>query len=77
MNTTRPTRFTPATGRAIHESVRTSVSKNIDADGKPQRVIRNSRLLLCWQAGELAVRCDVTTVKLSGERHARRARGVA
>jgi len=77
MNTSRPAPFTRAAVLApFHSSSRTSMSENIDlATGRAARVMRTSRLEMRWEAGELRLRCACSTVVLSGERPARRARG--
>jgi len=75
MNTTRPTPLAPATLAPFHSSTRTSLSQNVDAQtGRAARVMRTSRLEMRWEAGELRLRCDCSTVVLEGDRPARRAR---
>lgn len=57
------------TTAAIHESVRTSISKNCDPEtGAQTQVLTTSRLRLDWLHGELRVSCECSRVELDGKR---------
>lgn len=60
---------------AVHESVRTSISTNMDPiTGQRMRLLTTSRLEMAWQAGELVIRCAVARVATCAEVEPRRAR---
>lgn len=75
MNTPRPT--PSARPGLVHESSRTSISVNTDPHtGLTERSLRNSRLLMHWEGGEVRVRFESSAIKLDGQRPARPMRGV-
>lgn len=52
---------------AFHESTRTAVSINRDAEtGERAQLLTTSRLSLAWEGGELRVRCVAQRVVLAG-----------
>ena len=79
MNNTNTLPRPQALAGAFHESTRTAVSINRDADtGERSQLLTTSRLSLAWEGGELRVRCVAQRVVLAGAeaagRPARRAR---
>ncbi len=63
------------TAAPLHESTRTSISKNCDPlTGAQTQVLTTSRLRLDWRHGELRVSCECSRVELDGNRAMRSTR---
>lgn len=57
------------TAAPLHESTRTSISKNCDPEtGAQTQVLTTSRLRLDWLHGELRVSFECSRVELGGKR---------
>jgi len=63
-NTSATVRRQPLLGAQIHESQRTSLSTNVDANGKTRRLLQTSKLELNWCHGELLIRFTGSAVAL-------------
>lgn len=75
MEINRPTPAAKNLPGLIHESTRTAISSNRDAQtGDVSRALSTSKLLMQWAGGELRVRFEGNEVKLSGQQPARAGR---
>lgn len=73
---TKPTTAAVNLPGLIHESTRTAIATNRDSEtGATERSLRNSRLLMHWEGGEVRVRFESSAIKLDGHRPARPMRG--
>jgi len=64
-NTSATARRQPLLGAPIHESQRTTLSTNVDANGKTKRLLQTSKLELNWCHGELLIRFTGSAVALA------------
>ncbi|MFA9288155.1 hypothetical protein ACCQ08_25520 [Comamonas sp. SY3] len=64
-NTSATTRRPQLLGKQIHNSMRTSVTTNVDADGRTTRTLQTSCLEVNWISGEAVIRFTGSRVEMA------------